>query len=274
MIIKNLKMLSQFWSKGPINNEGWYQMKKRLAVVLAATTLVVSLVVAGCGGTPTQPEENKSDEVAEVTDDESSVEELAEDETPKEEEPSEEEPVLERHNVGETVATDLVEFTLDDTSFAVALVNSVPSGNDITPEEDFYLLPKEYDPEEDAKNAFVASKGHTFVSIVFTANNLDRNSIDLDTYEGTAYDFVNVVYKGKTYTTFDFVKKSWWTLPKSHAGVSGTTVANTLIWTEGPEVHRGYIDLPFEPDSLDDSFDLIVTLPNSDGTLTSFMFTK
>lgn len=250
-------------------------MKKRLACALTATSLALSLGIVGCGGAPTQPEETEPAEIPEAAGDETSDEEAAEEaKAPEEEEPSEEEPVLERHNIGDTVATDLVEFTLDDMSFAIALENSLPFGNDITPEEDHYLLPKEYDPEEDAKNAFVASKGHTLVSIVFTANNLDRNSIDLDPSFGAGYEFVNVVYKDKTYTESDFSEKKWWTMPESHTGVDPTTVVNVYVGNGAPEIHRGYVDVPFEPDSLDDPFELIVTLPNSDGTSTSFLFVK
>jgi hypothetical protein len=39
-------------------------------------------------------------------------------------------------------------------------------------------------------------------------------------------------------------------------------------------VHRGYIDIPMEPESLDDSFEIIITLPHSDGTTTSFSYVK
>jgi len=62
----------------------------------------------------------------------------------------------------------------------------------------------------------------------------------------------------------------------SHPHIQRSLPSNCQVShrTRGTVVHRGYIDIPMEPESLDDSFEIIITLPNSDGTTTSFSYVK
>lgn len=90
--------------------------------------------------------------------------------------------------LGETVSTDLAEFTLDRADLTIALENA--HGDD-------YFLPKEYSAEEDSKNPFVASKGHCLVAITYTLANLNRGNLDLDgSFNGPLFQ---VSYQGKDY---------------------------------------------------------------------------
>lgn len=191
--------------------------------------------------------------------------------SPESDSPStEEEPVV-TYKVGDTVSTDLVEFTPNNIQFAIALTGSVPFGNDITAADDHYIQPKEYNADDDAKNPYVAPKGSVIVAIEVTTNNLDRTSIDLDEFGGP-HDFIAVEYDGKTYAEADSTKNGYYRVKDDHRSVSGTTVSNLYLGNEGPEVHRGFFILPFEPSSLDDHMKVTFNLPNSDGTKTTFVY--
>lgn len=234
--------------------------------LLACAALALSLVACGGSSGSSAPEQSSTpveENAASETD--SSQTESAETEVEEPEEPAV------TYKLGDTVSTDLVEFTPTNIQFAIALNSSVPFGNDITIEDNHYLQPKEYNAEEDAKNPYVASKGNVIVAIEVTTNNLDRNSLDLDEFGGP-HDFFTVEYDGTVYTEADKVENGYYTIPEDHRSVSGRTVANLYLGSKGPEIHRGYFELPFEPASLDDPMKVTFTLPNSDGTKTSFVF--
>lgn len=142
-------------------------MKKTITILLAAALM---LSMAACGGDSTTPSGN------ETTPPPSS--------TPTQED-STATPEIKELVLGETAATDIIEVTWDKADLAIALVNT--SGNEM-------FLPKDYDSDEDSKNPFVASKGHTFVVITYTVNNLDRSSVDLGSY------YVSAEYKDTSST--------------------------------------------------------------------------
>lgn len=232
-----------------------------VSALLACAMLALSLVA--CGGSsggnvseqsPTPSEESTTSEA-----------DTSQPEATDAEEP--EEPAV-TYKLGDTVSTDLVELTPSSVQFAIALENSVPFGNDITAADDHYLQPKEYNAEEDAKNAFVASKGNVLVSIEFTVNNLDRTS----QYLGDNGDLVTVTYGGKSYTEADSVEHGWYEVEEDHRSVSGTTIAYMLLMNEGPEAYRGYYEMPFEPSSLDDTFEITFNLPSVSGETVPFTF--
>ena len=92
----------------------------------------------------------------------------------------------ERYQIGDTVSTDIFEFTLDAAAFTIAL-NRV-YGSD-------YFTPKEYDASADSGNPFVASVGHTYVAFTYTVKCLDRSSNEFhDGIRGS----VSIEYNGQT----------------------------------------------------------------------------
>lgn len=182
---------------------------------------------------------------------------------------------------GETVSTDLVEFTLDEAEFAIALVNS--SDRDTGLEK--FFTPKEYDAEKDAKNPYVAAVGHTYAAITYTVNNLNR----ADTRIEGSRDFVTVTYNGE-----DYVPEEWDSFrygaemhhqekmevsngsaytykPGEWHAVPGT-VTSMLLMAGEKTSYRAIVDIPVEVESLTDDFLITFTLPNSDETTSSFTY--
>ncbi|WP_417344082.1 hypothetical protein [Evtepia gabavorous] len=91
------------------------------------------------------------------------------------------------YKLGDTVTTDIAEFTLDTAQFTIALSNI----NDET-----YFTPKEFDAQLDAGNPYVAPTGHTYASFTYTVTNLDRASME---FHGDSS--ISVEYDGKMYST-------------------------------------------------------------------------
>ncbi|MCD7717266.1 MAG: hypothetical protein LUI39_12600 [Lachnospiraceae bacterium] len=90
------------------------------------------------------------------------------------------------YRLGDSISTDIMDFTLDSAQFAIALENTY--GDD-------YLLPKEYDASDDAKNPFVASIGHTLVYFSMIITNNNRTSLNInDTFSDWTSSFVSVIY--------------------------------------------------------------------------------
>lgn len=188
------------------------------------------------------------------------------------------------YNVGDTVETDIVRFTLDRAELAIALENSgaasVGYGADGLA-DDNYFMPKEYNAEEDADNPYVAAKGNTLVSLTFTAENLDRDFLNLD--DNDPEDFFAVEYDGTAYTgERDFDKdgalivrygvenangEGW--KDYSHMGMP---VSGILLEVGETASYKCYIDIPVEIEDLSSPFKITVNLPNSDDETTPFTF--
>ena len=49
-------------------------------------------------------------------------------------------------------------------------------------------------------------------------------------------------------------------------------MGNLLAGVGEKDLFRGYVEAPFEPESLEDSFEIIFSLPTSDGSFESFTF--
>ncbi len=211
-------------------------MKKALALLLA---LVMCLSLAACGG--------ESQEIIET-------------EAPQTSEIETTAPQITTYKIGDTVSTDILEFTLDSATLAIALSNVL---------DDTYCEPKEYNPQDDANNPLVCGKGHTYAAFTYTVSNLDRTS-----YNGKL-PFISAEYKGvisnKQVDGAEFAadKNEWIT-----TGNNPTSPVYSwyFVLSVGEErTFRSFIDVPIEADSLSDEFSLIIDLPSSDG-FTSFTF--
>ncbi|WP_273384507.1 hypothetical protein [Enorma phocaeensis] len=187
------------------------------------------------------------------------------------EEPQEQEEIT-KYAVGDTVESDLVRLTLNNAAFAIALNNSLDIGTGFSIDND-YFCPKEYVAEEDSDNPYVAPKGSTLVFFELLVENLDRDFLELDT--GTGSEFLSVTYNNSTYTGSDFEEKEYgWNVDDVEGAQDwdSQTVTNMLLSVGVKELHRGYAEVPFEPESLTDPFEITFQLPKSDDTTEFFTF--
>ncbi len=178
-----------------------------------------------------------------------------------------------KYNVGDTVETDLVRLTLNNAALTIALNSSINVGTGFNINND-YFCPKEYETGEDSDNPFVAPKGSTLVFYELLLENLDRDYLELDS--GSESEFLSVTYDETSCTGSDFKEKEYgWNVEDVDGAQSWdiTTVSNMLLSVGTKELHRGYAVVPFEPESLSDSFEISFQLPKSDGTTESFIFT-
>ena len=223
-------------------------MKKWIALLLAA---VMCLSLAACG-------EQKGSESESLTTESEPVEPTSkEDDT--------------IHKLEESIETDILGLTLENAQLAIKLNTSgtatyeemqkgiVHIGSD-------YFTADDYNASEDLGKAYVAPKGHTYVVIQYYAENLDRASVS---FEG-AFDgqFITVEYNGETYTGATEYGA------ESADGLEWEKyeVANVLL-RAGESVHlRGFIDIPIDAEDLNDDFDLIFSLPASDGTTVNYRY--
>lgn len=176
------------------------------------------------------------------------------------------------YQLGTTVSTDILAFTLNDAAMAIALSD--------TP-DDHYCAPKEYNAEEDTDNPYVAPKGHTYAAFTYTIGNLDRAKTEFHpesslsiAYKGNIYNEVDEVaylLLSDTVTqVVDWTGKS--TTQELAAGWHGNPTLYLLLSPEESESRRGYIDMPIDVDNLQDEFTLTVTLPDSSDKANSFTY--
>lgn len=175
------------------------------------------------------------------------------------------------YSIGETVETDIVSFTLDRAELTIALGNSQgigslqaadgPAGGD-------FFLPKEYDAADDTDNPFVAPKGHTLVSLTFSADNLDRQSVNLDGTNATR--FIAVEYNGKTYTDDaklyhkgNEIEVEYGAKNSNDSGWKTHSVSNILLSAGEKASFKCYADIPVEISDLNSPFKVTFNLPNS-----------
>lgn len=186
------------------------------------------------------------------------------------------EETAERYEIGDTVSTDIFEFTLDAAALTIALNCSY---------DDNYFTPKGYSAQSDSGNPFVAPVGHTYAAFTYTVKCLDRSdnefhdgisgavSIEYDgkTYKGKYHDDTKdgayYLYEDKNYIDVDQSLKTdkakeW------HSGASN----NMLLFAGVTESRRAIIDLPIDIEDLDSPFILNVSVPCSDGSKTVFSY--
>lgn len=173
------------------------------------------------------------------------------------------------HRLGDTVSTDIFEFTLDAAEFTVAL-------NNVTDED--YFSPKEYDPKYDDNNPYVAPVGHTYAAFSYTVTNLNRASCEF--HNGS---FATVKYDGKKYNVveegayFLYEDKQimdasgnlrteepgeWYSNPGS----------NFLLMVGATESRRAYVDIDADIKDLNADVEITISIPNSNGKKTNFTY--
>ena len=225
-------------------------MKRMTALILAAA---LSLSLAACGNT------GASGSTAPAPG--SAAPSAAPSEAP--------EPAVEYHQLGESVATDIFEFTLEDGAFAIALSNVV---------NETRFTPKEYDPAVDSNNPYVAPKGHTFAAFTYTVTNLDRTSGEF--HSGS---FASVEYGGESYSA---LKEGAYYLYQDSVYLDadgdmqtekagewyGNPASNFLLGAGEKETRRAYVDVAADVADLTETFYLTVQIPSSDGTQASFVY--
>lgn len=180
----------------------------------------------------------------------------------------------ETYSLGETVSTDIVEFTLNRTQLAVALVRTIYGSDNY----DGYGIPKEYDAKEDYRSPYVASTGHTFLYINFTIKNLDRNEM--------VATFDDVVITDDILRSVNFVKSIKCNGEKYDEINGGEILAvsggehwhepdysnQIFLWGGSSSTCRGYVDLTGDIGGLDTPFSLTIQLLNSSGDYDSFTY--
>ena len=98
---------------------------------------------------------------------------------------------MEMLRIIEPATTDILEVRLIRAQLAIALVRTNTSNEWFLRDE--FMTPKEYDPANDSGSPYVASRGHTLVSMDFEIMNLDRASLDFR-LDDTSY--ITIEYNG------------------------------------------------------------------------------
>lgn len=173
------------------------------------------------------------------------------------------------YKLGDTVSTDIFEFTLNAAEFTIALNNV---------NDDKRYTPKEYSPEDDADNPYVAPVGHTYAAFSYTVKNLNRASSEF--HSGS---FATVKYDGKKYS--DVTEGAYYLYQDNQVMSSSGSLStekkgqwynnpgsNFLLMTDAKEIRRAYIDIDTEIKDLTESVEITFKIPCSDGEKTSFTY--
>ncbi len=176
---------------------------------------------------------------------------------------------IQYYKLGDTVSTDIFEFTLNAAQFTIAL-NSVYDENRFTP--------KEYDPQDDADNPYVAPVGHTYAAFSYTVTNLNRASCEF--HNGS---FATVQYNGKKYHAltegayFQYADENVMDVSgkietkKGGEWYNGPSI-NLLLSVGEKETRRACIDISTEIKDLTEDVVIAFAIPNSDGSKTEFTY--
>lgn len=207
-------------------------MKKIIALLLA---VVMCFSISACGSessTPEAPEEPA--EESQAAPENSAV-----------------------YALGDSVETDILKITLNNAELAIKLDTTTAMN---------YFTADTYDPDKDVGEHYVANKGHTYVVIEYLAENLDRGSVQFD---GVFTDhFLTVEYNGETYTG----ETEYGARSENGYEWEEYDALGVLLTAGTSEYYRCYIDIPVEANDLADDFDLIFSLPKSDGTTEDYRY--
>ena len=174
-----------------------------------------------------------------------------------------------KYSIGDTVSTDIFDFTLENAEFAIACENDLTSK---------YLEPKEYDASSDSGNPYVASIGETLVALTFTIKNNNRTSMNIASSFGDWDLTWNVSYQNE-----DFMLLNQWydthDLDLDPAAVSsnGTTwerqdTENDVLEAGDVKTYRTYGRISTDVENLTDSFEITVNVPTGSQEDEMFVF--
>ncbi len=174
------------------------------------------------------------------------------------------------YKLGDTVSTDLFEFTLDEAKLAIALNNII--------DENFFT-PKEYDAQDDKNNMFVAPKGHTYAAFTYTITNLDRASTNSsDNGFGVVAEYDGQTYWGRKdgayflYQDHRFMDMYGKMRIESAGKWYRNESSNYILDPSEKRVLRACIDIGVNVANLSDGFKLTVQLPDSSGDKQEFTY--
>lgn len=173
------------------------------------------------------------------------------------------------YKLGETVSTDIFEFTLNAAEFTIAL-NSVNDDNLFTP--------KEYDAQEDSNNPFVAPVGHTYAAFSYTVKNLNRASSEF--HSGS---FATVKYDSKKYEAMkdgaffqyedELYQDTDGNLKTKKAGEwYSNSSSNLLLMPDEKETRRARVEIETEIKDLTADVEITFKIPNSEGKNEEFTY--
>lgn len=175
------------------------------------------------------------------------------------------------YQIGETVSTDIFEFTLEEADLAIAL-NRVLN--------DSYFTPKKYDAKEDSGNPYVASIGHTMVVFTYTVENINRETSDFNETR-----FSTAKYNNKQYSAKNFEEGAYYLyenrtvinangkMETQRANVWYTRPSSGMLLTAGEkESRKACFEIETEVENLTDEFYITVKVPNSKGKKESFTY--
>ena len=173
------------------------------------------------------------------------------------------------YKLGETVKTDIFEFTLNYAEFAVSLNNY---------NNDDRFTPKEYDATKDGDNPYVAPIGHTYAAFSYTVTNLNRASCEF--HDGS---FATVKYNNKKYQSLTegayflyedrIIMQSNGSMKTEKAGSwYNNPGSNMHLMVGEKETRRAYIDISTDIKDMTENVEITFEIPNSDGTKTKFTY--
>lgn len=163
---------------------------------------------------------------------------------------------------GDTVSTDIVDLTIEQASFTYYASSKVDQS---------WAAPL----AEDSGGIFKTNKGRTFVALTFTVTNKDRNTIDIGETFQNGWDFSwKVLYKNASYNikTFDLnnpdgnygLSLSFSAISKDGRNTFSKYDSSNYLLKAGETITIRTLGLvTMEPEFLDDGFDLIVNVLNS-----------
>lgn len=173
------------------------------------------------------------------------------------------------YKLGDTVSTDIFEFTLNAAQFTIALNNV---------KDDNYFTPKEFDPADDSNNPYVAPTGSTYAAFSYTVKNLDRT--DATFHSGS---FASVEYDGEKSSVLKEgayylhqnknIMETNGSIREYPAGEWYSDPSNNLhLMTGATETRRSYIALGKNVEDLTSDVCLTVSIPNSSGKKVKFTY--
>ena len=177
--------------------------------------------------------------------------------------------------LGETVSTDILEVTVKKAALAYAA--AAASYNAST--DKVSNLDEACEPAD--SGLYQSNKGRCLLCIDFVLKNTDRATIDTD----NCYVQFTVKQNGKSadLKDFDFNNpdgRGWSELRFSGMPISvdggDFVVSHTsnMLIDAGESVEIKYVGVVgFEPDALDDPFEVVVSIPNSSGERETFTYT-